>query len=100
MWGYEGVLLVAVRLRLGRVSFFSSQVLCIESLPNGVAWLLTTVSRIASRHGLALQDPARAFCRRGDWEHILWGIERPLLVHFPMLNRDGIANSGLLTDGV
>ena len=55
MWGYEGVLLVAVRLRLGRVSFFSSQVLCIESLPNGVAWLLTTVSRIASRHGLALR---------------------------------------------
>ena len=29
VWGYEGVLLVAVRLRLGRVSFFSSQVLCI-----------------------------------------------------------------------
>ena len=85
---------------LGRVSFFSSQVLCIESPPNGVAWLLTTDSRIASRHGLALQDPARAFCRRGDWEHRLWGIQRPLLVHFPMLNRDGIAISGLLTDGV
>ena len=29
VWGYEGVLLVAVRFRLGRVSFFSSQVLCI-----------------------------------------------------------------------
>ena len=29
VWGYEDVLLVAVRLRLGRVSFFSSQVLCI-----------------------------------------------------------------------
>ena len=75
----------------------------IESPPNGVAWLLTTVSRIVSRHGLALQDPAPAFCRRGDWEHRLWGIERPLLVsqmHFPMLNRDGIAISGLRTDGV
>ena len=29
VWGYEGVLLVAVRLRLGGVSFFSSQVLSI-----------------------------------------------------------------------
>ena len=27
VWGYEGVLLVAVRLWLGRISFFSSQVL-------------------------------------------------------------------------
>ena len=59
----------------------------------------------ASRRGTAwlCRIQHEEFCRRGDWEHRLWGIERPLLVsqmHFPMLNRDGIAISGLRTDGV